>query len=175
MTIGNSVTSIGLSAFEGCTSLTGQLIIPNSVTTIGDEAFYGCSKLTALYIGDKAKSIGTKAFASSQLLEEVVCAAIIPPTAEKNIFSDFTYTYATLFVPERSMNSYKSLDPWSNFFSFKDLSESGVEEVGMEPSETLYDVFNLNGQLVKRQANQSDIDALTPGLYIIGGKKILVR
>ena len=37
-----SVTSIGNSAFRGCTGLT-SVIIPNSVTSIGDWAFYGCN------------------------------------------------------------------------------------------------------------------------------------
>ena len=36
---GISVTSIGDSAFDGCTSLT-SISIPNSVTSIGDYAFY---------------------------------------------------------------------------------------------------------------------------------------
>ena len=172
--IPNSVISIGYSAFSGCSGLT-SVVIPNSVTSIGGYAFNGCSEVTALYIGESVKSIGSKAFASSQLLEEVVCAAVVPPTGDKDIFSDFTYTYATLFVPERSLNSYKNLAPWSNFFSIKNLEQSGVDEIGMADSEILYDVFNLNGQLVMRQASQSDIDALVPGIYIIGGKKVFVK
>ena len=46
VTIPNSVTSIGNSAFSGCASLT-SVTIPNSVTNIGESAFKGCSGLTS--------------------------------------------------------------------------------------------------------------------------------
>lgn len=83
------ITSIGNSAFEGCTGLTGDLVIPNSVTTIGsaafnfcyningtltmsnsvtsigDFAFYGCSSITgSLIIPDSVVSIGEYSFHS---------------------------------------------------------------------------------------------------------------
>ena len=47
--IPNSVTSIGYSAFFGCTGLT-SVDIPNSVTSIGDYAFGGCAGLTSVII-----------------------------------------------------------------------------------------------------------------------------
>ena len=56
-----SVTSIGSSAFSGCSGLT-SIIIPDSVTSIGSSAFNGCSGLTSIIIPDSVTSIGSSAF-----------------------------------------------------------------------------------------------------------------
>ena len=54
VTIGNSVTSIGGSAFEDCSGLT-SVTIPNSVTSIGSDAFFiiGLTKVNYLGTVDK--------------------------------------------------------------------------------------------------------------------------
>ena len=55
------VTSIGLSAFEGCTGLI-SVVIGNSVTSIDSYAFYGCSGLTSIEIPNSVTSIDSYAF-----------------------------------------------------------------------------------------------------------------
>ncbi len=59
--IPDSVTRIGISAFEGCRSLT-SIMIGDSVTSIMSGAFIDCSSLTSITIPDSVTSIGDSAF-----------------------------------------------------------------------------------------------------------------
>ncbi len=56
-----SVTKIGKSAFDGCSSLK-SVTIPDSVTEIGDCAFCDCNSLTSVTIPDSVKKIGDSVF-----------------------------------------------------------------------------------------------------------------
>ena len=75
-TIPASVTSIGDSAFSGCSSLT-SMMIPASVTSIGGSAFYGCSSLTSMMIPASVTSIGGSAFYGCSSLASVTISASV--------------------------------------------------------------------------------------------------
>ena len=70
VTIGNSVTSIGDRAFCGCSGLT-SVAIPNSVTSIEYGAFHGCSGLTSIEVPNSVTSIEEGAFYNCSSLTSV--------------------------------------------------------------------------------------------------------
>ena len=61
MSFDGDVTSIGLRAFEGCSTLTG-IVIPHSVTGIGSFAFRSCYQLTNIDIPDSVTSLEDHSF-----------------------------------------------------------------------------------------------------------------
>ena len=69
--IPNTATSIGGSAFYGCSGLT-SINIPNSVTSIGGSAFHHCKGLTSIEFGDGLKLIDSRAFEGCSSLVTVI-------------------------------------------------------------------------------------------------------
>ena len=61
-----AVTSIGTSAFEGCSNLQ-SVTLPASIQTIGTDAFYGCTRLASVNLEDGLTYINTRAFYNCNL------------------------------------------------------------------------------------------------------------
>lgn len=80
--IGNNVTSIGNSAFEGCSALE-SLVFPDSVTSIGNSAFKGCYQLLSVTIGKNVTTIGERAFMHCYALTSVVISDNVTTIGEE--------------------------------------------------------------------------------------------
>jgi len=132
--IPNSVTSIGSSAFSGCSGLT-SVTIPNSVTSIGNYAFYYCSGLTSVTIPNSVTSIGNYAFRDCSELTDVYCYAEEVPSMGTDVFKDSNVEYATLHVPDASIGDYKATTPWSGFGEIVSLPAEEVEILPVEEVE----------------------------------------
>lgn len=67
----NSVKTIGMAAFEYCSSL-ADIILPEGVTTIARSAFYNCTNLKNIIIPNKVTSIEERTFIDCKELVSVV-------------------------------------------------------------------------------------------------------
>ena len=79
ITLPEGVTSIGNSAFYGCSSLT-SITLPKGVTSIGNSAFYGCSSLTSITLPKSVTKIGNEAFNGCSSLTNIT----IPDNSQLN-------------------------------------------------------------------------------------------
>ena len=82
---GYPVTSIGYSAFLGCSALTG-VTIPAGVTNIAARAFYGCSALARVTIPAGVTGIGWGAFEGCGVLLNVTIPAGVTNIANRTFY-----------------------------------------------------------------------------------------
>ena len=172
VTIPNSVTTIGGWAFSDCSSLT-SVTIPNSVTTIGSEAFSDCTNLQKVNIGKSVKTIGGNAFNNCTSITQISSEAVVPPTCESGVFTDINKSKCKLIVPKNSLYAYKQADQWKDF-SLIEGSTTGITNTVYNKA-GLADVYTIDGTKRLSKASTDEINALPKGVYIVNGKKIIIK
>ena len=172
VTIPNSVTKISDNTFSDCSSLT-SVTIPNSVTTIGSEAFSGCTNLQKVHIGNSVKTIGEYAFYNGTSITQISSEAVVPPTCGLNVFANINKSKCKLIVPKNSLDAYKQADQWKDFFLIEG-STTGITNTVYNKA-GLADVYTIDGTKRLSKASTDEINALPKGVYIVNGKKIIIK
>ena len=151
--IPRGVVRIGDNAFSSCHSLS-SIIIPEGVKSIGSNAFYNCRFIESIVLPDGLETIDFSAFAFCPNLEEVYCYAENIPSAKPNAFDGSNLKHAVLHVPAGSIDSYKTVSPWSKFSNMmtdNEAAESQKAVIGVQGT------FNLNGRSITGEGLPSPI------------------
>ncbi len=105
--IPDSVASISVWAFYGCSSLT-SVTIPDSVTSIGSYAFEGCSSLTSITIPSSVMSIENGVFAACDSLTEIpVSGENAAYSAEDGVLFNKDQTELVCYPSGKTTSVYK--------------------------------------------------------------------
>ena len=169
--ISDAETTIYDNEFYGCTNLQ-NVSIGDNVTSIGRWAFSGCSSLKNFIFGSGLQSIGQEAFSDCINITQISSEAVVPPTCGVNALDDINKWNCKLFVPKASIDAYKQAPQWREFF-FID-STTGITNTVYNNS-GLADVYTIDGTKRLSKASTDEINALPKGVYIVNGKKIIIK
>ena len=165
--------------FYGCTSLK-NVTMGDGVKKIGNWAFSGCSNLDYFNFGSGMQSIGDEAFSDCTNLTMLISYAEVPPTCGSMALDDINKWECVLRVPQNSLSAYQAADQWKEFFFIEDV-HAGINEIEAETEgdaqgDVRGDVYSLNGTLLKRNVNANRLNSILPaGLYVVNGKKVVVK
>lgn len=123
ISIPKSIKAINESTFYDCQRLT-DIEIPSSVKTIAKNAFAHCVNLKTVKLWGNVNSIGEKAFNDCNQMTDIYCSTANPPTIKENTFSNMTYMFTNLHVPEGTNDTYASADNWKNFITIVDDAQT---------------------------------------------------
>ena len=169
--VSDAETTIYDNEFYGCTNLQ-NVSIGDNVTSIGKWAFSGCSSLKNFTFGSGLQSIGQEAFSDCINITQISSKAVVPPTCDINALDDINKWNCKLFVPKANINAYKQAPQWKEFFFIE--STTGITNTVYNKA-GLADVYTIDGTKRLSKASTDEINALPKGVYIVNGKKIIIK
>jgi len=150
----SNLKKIDWCVFQYCTNLT-SIDIPDNTQTIYICAFDGCTNLKTVTLGKSVNNIQNGAFANCPSLEDIYCKAKTPPTCytaynnlyakTMDVFYDSYIEHATLHAPAKSIETYKTTEPWSKFKTFVPI---------IIPEHTL--TYMVDGEVYKTYSIEED-------------------
>lgn len=95
---------------------------------------------------------------------EKVVSNVENPFAFSNVFSEAAYSNATLYVPQGTIDAYKSTEGWLEFKNIKEQSTTGIKAVDTNAKNaTVKDVFSVDGKKLQQPQKGINIVRYTDG------------
>ena len=160
-------TEISENEFYGCTSLK-SVSMGDGINTIGRYAFSGCSALESFSFGTGLKSVGEEAFSDCTGMKKLVSKTAVPPICGPQALDDINKWECTLYVPQESLDAYKSAAQWKEFF----FLETGIKDVpNTSSSATESERYSTDGTRIASPQKGINIIRMSDGTV----KKVLVK
>ena len=161
--IAHAVTAIGANAFKNNTNLT-DVTISSNITAIGESAFEGCKNLASITV-DIVVPLDLSAPATTR--------GKITRSGGSSIFEGVDKKTCILYVPSGSVDAYKAAPVWGDFENILPIGTTAINGVIVSDNDKPFDVYNMLGRKVKE--NATTLKGLPSGIYIVNGKKLMVK
>lgn len=198
MVVPEQITYLDFRMFYDCANLK-TVEFSNNMNTIDQEAFSGCVSLESMVIPESVQYIGPLAFADCPKMNNVTIynkdayiagadiSQIIPMDMDGNILDN----ERILYVPKGCKDKYENNNYWKHAKEIRefDPDDTAVDaavadgcvinvngtDVAVNAENGVVNIYTVDGVLFDSfSANESSIE-IPAGMYIVNGKKIVVR
>ena len=114
------------------------------------------------------------AFNNCTSITQISSEAVVPPTCDSDVFDGINKSKCKLIVPKNSLDAYKQAPQWKEFLSIEGSTTLGITNTVYNNS-GLADVYTIDGTKRLSKASTDEINALPKGVYIVNGKKIIIK
>lgn len=164
-------------AFQGCSSLKEIDLSGCTALTSTADAFYNCSALAKVVLPAEFK-FNTECFDRCESLREIdweAFAGDATPSVSANALPSLDNPKDLVVkVPVAKIGLFKESPVW-NVYTLVGIGESSVDGVYDTTVDAAVEVYTVSGMHVTTLRNGASAEMLPAGLYIIGGKKMLVK
>ncbi|MDE6098238.1 MAG: leucine-rich repeat domain-containing protein [Muribaculaceae bacterium] len=135
---------------------TNEYALPETTKAIGPMSMTGTASVKNLVLPESLTSIGDYAFMAS-FFSTITCKAAVPPAVGNSGFDDNTCQNTTLFVPEESIDAYRTAPVWSSFRNIQAIGSASAGNIVSAPEAVSSRLYDLQGR---------PADGLTNGIVI---------
>ncbi len=164
-------------AFQGCSALKEIDLSGCSQLTSTNDAFYNCSSLAKVTLPAEFK-ISTECFDRCNNLREIDWSAFegdqAPSISTNGLPSLDDSKLLVVKVPNDKLPLFQESAKW-NIYTLIGVMPASVNDLHDSNTTKQLQVYTLSGMYVTTIKDNNSVSVLPAGLYIIGGKKVMVK
>lgn len=163
-------------AFNGCEALTSIDLKGCTGLNNTDNAFSNCSALEKVVLPGSFK-FGTETFDRCEALKEIDWTSFEgteAPAFKMNSLPTLGKAL-TITVPAAAYDSFVANTSWNSYTIVSDGQSALTTITADADAQSARTVYDFSGRQVTVLAPGQDVNTLPAGLYIVGGRKVLVK
>ena len=163
-------------AFNGCSALTAIDLKGCTGLNNTNEAFYSCEALKTVVLPGSFQ-FGTDTFDRCEALKEIDWTSFEgteAPAFKMNSLPTLGKAL-TIKVPAAAYDSFVANTSWNSYTLVSDGQSALTTITADADAQSARTVYDFSGRQVTVLAPGQDVNTLPAGLYIVGGRKVLVK
>lgn len=176
LTVPQTVTKIGYSAFSGCTQLTA-ITLPAGLRELGSEAFKGCTALERIVLPDSVTEIGSNLFNGCTSLADVTLSTNLQAIPENTFYgcTSLQKLVAPYAVTKIGKTAFANCTSLTELTLLRNVTEAATDALSYPEQVTVYGVKGTYAETYAASVGASFAAIDRPATAVFLPKSVTVK